>query len=273
MFYHQADNSLGGDLYNAFIYRGLEWQSHLHKGFEFVYVLRGEVYAEVGGKNYVVNCGKAMLITPFVTHAYHSSADCVAFVAVFSGNRIEDFSRLITGKVPDSPIFTLAPETLAYLEKFVIFPEQTPNARIYSDDKQAIRVDKPDDFRLKAVLYAVCSDFLSAVTLVTGTADYSLFRSMLDYIEENYAEDVTLADMASALGYDYRYVSRLFSKNFSVGFKTLVNQYRVDRAVALIRETTLSLSEVALDCGFQSIRTFNRAFKNITGVTPSELRN
>lgn len=238
-----------------------------------MYVLRGEVYAEVGGKNYVVNCGEAMLITPFVTHAYHSSADCVTFVAVFSGNRIEDFSRLIIGKVPDSPVFSLAHETLAYLEKFVIFPGQTSDAHVYPDDKHAIRVDKPNDFKLKAALYAVCSDFLSVITLVPGPADYSLFRNILDYIEANYTEDVTLADMASALGYDYRYVSRLFAKNFSVGFKTLVNQYRVDHAVTLIRETTLSLSEIAFNCGFQSIRTFNRAFKNITGVAPGELRN
>ena len=133
-------------------------------------------------------------------------------------------------------------------------------------------MDKPDDFRLKAAIYAVCSDFFAGSTLISERKDYSLFRDMLDYIETNYAEDVTLTGMAKALGYDYRYLSRLFGKNFSAGFKALVNQYRVDRAATLIRSTSRSLSDIAFACGFQSIRSFNRAFRDITGAAPSALR-
>lgn len=273
MFYHQTDNSLGGDLYNAYVYRGLVWQSHLHKSFEFTYVLSGKLHAEAGGKNYVVEAGKAMVITPFMAHSYRSDADCVAFVAVFSGSYAEDFTRLVTGKAPLSPVFVPAPETLTYIEKVMIFPGQKSDERAYPGQKEfAIRVDKPDDFRLKAAIYAVCADFSAAATLIAGPADYSLFSDMLDYIEANYAEDVTLTGMAKALGYDYRYLSRLFGKNFAAGFKTLVNQYRVDRAATLIRSTSRSLSDIAFACGFQSIRSFNRAFRDITGAAPSALR-
>jgi len=273
VFYHQTDNSLGGDLYNAYIYRGLVWQSHLHKGFEFTYVLSGELFAEAGGKNYVVGKGEAMLITPFTAHAYRSGADCVTFVAVFSGSYVEDFTRLVTEKSPLSPVFAPAPETLAYIEKVMIFPGQKSDERAYPGQKEfAIRVDKPDDFRLKAAIYAVCSDFFAGSTLISERKDYSLFRDMLDYIETNYDEDVTLTGMAKALGYDYRYLSRLFGKNFSAGFKTPVNQYRVDRAATLIRSTSRSLSDIAFACGFQSIRSFNRAFRDITGAAPSALR-
>ena len=273
MFYHQTDNSLGGDLYNAYIYRGLTWSTHLHKGFELTIVLRGELNAEIDDKNYVVGAGDALLITPFVTHAYRSAPDTVTFIAVFSGSYAEDVTRLVSGKVPACPTFTPATETLGYLEKFMIFPGQATNARVFPNEKEfAVRVDKPDDLRLKAAIYAACADFFARSTLIRGRKDYSLFRDMLDYIENNYTEDITLTGMADALGYDYRYLSRMFGKNFSAGFKTLVNQYRVDRAAALIRETTRSLSEIALVCGFQSIRSFNRAFRDITGRSPSDLR-
>ncbi len=273
MFYHQTDNSLGGELYNAYIYRGLTWNAHLHKGFELTIVLRGELNAEVDDKNYVVREGEALLITPFIAHSYRSDHDAVTFVAVFSGSYAEDVTRLVSGKVPACPVFTPAPETLGYLEKFMIFPGQEPAARVYPCEKEfAIAAARPDNFSLKAAIYAVCADFLGSATLIPGSKNYSLFRDMLDYIENNYTEDITLTGMADALGYDYRYLSRLFGKNFSAGFKTLVNQYRVDRAVALIRSTTLSLSEIALACGFQSIRSFNRAFGEITGFAPNDLR-
>ena len=77
--------------------------------------------------------------------------------------------------------------------------------------------------------------------------------------------------MASDLGYDYRYLSRVFNETMGVGFKTFVNQYRCDMVKSLISDTTLSLSEIALSSGFQSIRSFNRVFRQITGTSPSDL--
>ena len=192
---------------------------------------------------------------------------------VFSGNYVEDFSRAVAGKTPVCPIFTPSPETLGFLERFVVFPGKSDDERrLPSSDEFSILITPPEPMRLKASLYAACADFLASTTLASGAKSDSLVRDILNYVEKNYAEDITLVGMANALGYDYRYLSRLFGKSFSMNFKALVNQYRVDRAASLIRSTALSLSEIALSCGFQSIRSFNRAFKEITGATPGSLR-
>lgn len=273
MFFHQWHNSVGGDVYNAFLYRGLAWQTHIHKAFELALVLDGKITAEIGGEAYVVNTGEAALVTPFMTHAYRSEPDSVTFVMVFSGNYVEDFSRAVAGKTPVCPIFTPSPETLGFLERFVVFPGKSDDERrLPSPDEFSILITPPEPLRLKASLYAACADFLASTTLASGAKSDSLVRDILNYVEKNYAEDITLVGMANALGYDYRYLSRLFGKSFSMNFKALVNQYRVDRAASLIRSTALSLSEIALSCGFQSIRSFNRAFKEITGATPGSLR-
>ena len=46
--FHQADNSIGGEIYNAFIYRNTEWKNHIHKAFEFVLALSGKIEERFG---------------------------------------------------------------------------------------------------------------------------------------------------------------------------------------------------------------------------------
>ena len=47
---------------------------------------------------------------------------------------------------------------------------------------------------------------------------------------------------------------------------------RVERAVTLLRETSLSVAQTAQSCGFSNLANFNKAFKKITGMTPREYR-
>ena len=57
-------------------------------------------------------------------------------------------------------------------------------------------------------------------------------------------------------------------------FSMYLNHIRVNKAIDLIQNTDLSMTEIAMNCGFETIRNFNRVFKEIMGCTPSEyLRN
>ena len=91
-------------------------------------------------------------------------------------------------------------------------------------------------------------------------------------MEENYTDPITLHTLADTLSYEYHYLSRVLRENLHIRFRTLVNQYRCERAKEMITESDLSLSDVAMNCGFQSIRSFNRVFLEITGITPSAMR-
>ena len=57
-----------------------------------------------------------------------------------------------------------------------------------------------------------------------------------------------------------------------INLRQYINQYRVDHAKYLIVDTDESITDIALSCGFQSIRNFNRVFCRLTGMTPQELR-
>ena len=96
-----------------------------------------------------------------------------------------------------------------------------------------------------------------------------LIHRILDYLNVHYKENIRLCDVASVLGYEEHYVSRIFNKFFGKSFTSLVNEYRIYYARTLMRnDPSLTLAEVAFSSGFGSLRNFNRAYLSIVGKPP-----
>ena len=83
---------------------------------------------------------------------------------------------------------------------------------------------------------------------------------------------MTLAEIAESLGYEYCYFSRIFNKLFLMNFTDYINIYRFNAACAMLTETDMSVTDIAYESGFQSIRSFNNIFKSLSGVSPREYR-
>ena len=92
------------------------------------------------------------------------------------------------------------------------------------------------------------------------------------YIEENYKKPITLGELSAHLGYDYCYLSKAFKRLFSMPFNDYVNTFRTDCALDLLTKTNMTVTEIAFESGFQSIRSFNYVFKNQTGRSPADFR-
>ena len=93
---------------------------------------------------------------------------------------------------------------------------------------------------------------------------------ILSYIQDNLSSEITLQDVADHLGYSYFYISKRIAQGMNVPFTTLLSQYRVAKAKLLLDSGKYTISQAALASGFGSIRTFNRIFHTMTGMTPSQ---
>ena len=94
---------------------------------------------------------------------------------------------------------------------------------------------------------------------------------ILEYVSQNFQEDISLQSIARALGYNYQYLSKIFNRTMNINFKTLVNHYRFEYArQQLLNNPEKSISEIAFESGFQSIRSFNRIYREISGSTPNQ---
>ncbi|MBR6726869.1 MAG: helix-turn-helix transcriptional regulator, partial [Clostridia bacterium] len=84
---------------------------------------------------------------------------------------------------------------------------------------------------------------------------------------------ITMQDVARAIGYDHHYLSNLVQKGLGTTFRTLLNEYRISHAQYLLISGQDTVVSIADACGYDSLCSFNRNFKEITGTTPTAYRN
>jgi len=93
------------------------------------------------------------------------------------------------------------------------------------------------------------------------------------YIHDNYNKEISLDDLARLTNFSKYYFCSLFREFTGESFREYQNRLRIRRATELLRDTVLSVTDIAFACGFNDSNYFSRKFKQITGRTPSEARN
>lgn len=92
------------------------------------------------------------------------------------------------------------------------------------------------------------------------------------FVAQHYDEPIPLARAARVAGYGEKYFSTLFHQKTGVRFRDWLSSVRVGRAMRLLEQRNHSITGIALDVGFQDLRTFQRTFKKLTGMTPWEFK-
>ena len=98
------------------------------------------------------------------------------------------------------------------------------------------------------------------------------YKKIVNYIENNYQESVSLEQLAELIPCNSQYLCRFFKKISGETPIQYLIKYRVQQSCLMLRETRKSVSEIALDCGFDNISYFIRKFREIQGMTPGEYR-
>ena len=98
------------------------------------------------------------------------------------------------------------------------------------------------------------------------------FQCLLDYIEENYAENITLSDLSARWFFNRTYICDLFQKRLGVTLTQYVNDIRIKNAAWLLTNTNKDITHIAYKVGFSDARYFSRIFKKKYGMTCLEYR-
>lgn len=97
--------------------------------------------------------------------------------------------------------------------------------------------------------------------------------SFLDYINNHFHEsDLTLEQVSNYTGINERRIATTILENFKCNFKSYINQIRINESKRLLKESDLNIGEIAYKVGFNNQSHFNRVFKSIVGISPSEFR-
>lgn len=234
--YHQIDNNLN-------------FGTHIHSSAEYIYISSGEMILSVEGKQFTMKKGDAALILPNQAHSYKTPKESENYLCVFSTDYTPDFFEKYKLYEADNPVFR--------------FNEVST----YND----ILMNSKSPFQTKAMLYAICAVFEQRSTFHKRDQKfYDTIAEIVQYVEENYTKNISLRTLSEKLGYNYNYTSNLFNSTFGTSFLQLVNEYRISKAENLLRSTDLSVTEISIQCGYNSLRSFNRNYRAIKGKSPKK---
>ena len=229
----------------------LNYHVHLHKSFEFVYCVRGELTAVIDGRGYTLHPNDMILIPSTVLHSYKTETASELYALLFGRNVIRSFSALFNQHVPAKYVFQADSILCGMLLEYFSATAS--------------------DYAGRALLYRACDAFLDGNSFVEKEHEADdIAVKMIEYIQENFREELTLHDFARYIDYNYYYVSKLIKRNFDVSFTQLLSEYRVAHVKMLLEDGNCRITDAALASGFSSIRNFNRVFMEIAGVTPRE---
>jgi YesN/AraC family two-component response regulator len=123
----------------------------------------------------------------------------------------------------------------------------------------------------KAFFHRFLSRSAAAVQAKKSETDV-MTKFVMEYVEANYGNDLSLDAIAGKLGITGPYLSTYFKEKTGTNFSDYILNVRLNKAAEMLRETDLKVQEIASLVGYYTVASFNRVFKRFAGVTPSEFR-
>lgn len=100
----------------------------------------------------------------------------------------------------------------------------------------------------------------------------SRYKQIISYMESHYGDSVTLSQLADAAGCNSQYLCRFFREITGLSPIRYLITYRIEQSCLMLLETTKTVLEISLDCGFDNVSYFIRQFRRLKGCTPKEYR-
>ncbi|MFI3173062.1 MAG: response regulator [Eubacteriales bacterium] len=134
--------------------------------------------------------------------------------------------------------------------------------------------DVMQNMNRKADFIAFLYDMLQKIQNMIEEDDGNhIVKQVKRYLKQNYAEDISMSDMARELGISVNYLSALFKKVTGETLKDYRIFLRMEKAMDLLRNSNEQISSIALIVGYDNEQYFSRFFKQKIGCTPSQYRN
>lgn len=209
------------------------------------------------GKEQLLQTGDLYISFPNQIHYYKSLETVRGFVIIVSADLFSDLKGVFSKKIPQSP---------------VIKREDLPKDTKHRIDKIYDCLQIGQKLSLAAAngyMQSLLAEALQGKTLINSPIETDSVRKILLYCLENYTEPITLDSIAKALYLSRYYISHIFTERLNISFPDFINGLRIEHACRIL-SVGCNITEIAFASGFGSIRSFNRNFEQIMGMTPSQ---
>lgn len=230
--------------------------------FTLLCVREGQGMLEASGLAYALSAPHGIFTFPGVEYELHNSADRPMHLTWlrFSGYLVEHYLKR-ADITREKPVFGDEKwEISDRLQGIYEASQKLPNRYC----------------RMMAGLYDIFSCLLDRdeshlYVNIVDNANYFAIRAA-EYIERNYAKNISVDEIAAALGISRKQLYSVFNDTVKMPPKQYLIYYRIEKACESLKLSTLSIQEISEAVGYASQFYFAKEFKRLTGVTPSEYR-
>ncbi len=256
--------------------------AHIHTAVEILYVTKGEFKIDTDGEEAFAHAGDIVLFRSNTVHSiYHLDNSCgeyyvlklpshFLFQTFKGGNSADCIMPLLKVQNGDKVIFTAdeIPDTIKALWENMI-------SEYNSDKPMMFPMEKAYACAFAVSMYR---EFFSNES--KQNSDMNVNESMIpliyesvEYINENYASDISPVECAKRANLSYSYYAKLFRAVVGKSFKEYLTALRLSKAHNILLVTDLTVTDISLSCGYKSPAHFAAEYKKYYGVTPRETRS
>ena len=249
---------------------------HEHEFIEIVYITHGKCRQEIDGVGYDAEQGDLFFINYGSMHAF-CSEEAFGYVNVCFSPEV-----MVDGLITKENAFSLLSLT-AFNE--ICGNAENPKISFEGDERRQIEEilsAMHEECRTKGMAWGrvvesyfnvLIAKMLRKTQAGIRTEEMGdVWKELSSYIDANLEGDLTLEALASKCFYNPSYFSRVFKEKYRMSLVEYVNRKRLERAIELLRQTTLPIDEISARVGYSGRGHFYHAFSKYIGGQPSDYR-
>ncbi len=235
--------------------------SHLHYHIELALVFNGHTRITVDSQPYEVRGGDLVVVFPNQIHSFETVEREKYILMIVNPDIMPEFMGQLTACLPNCNVVKDAMsdgelKTLAY----------KISDTYYGDESFK-------DIILRGYFLAFFGKLLGKLEMRdVQSRDYHVLGMILNYCINHSEKPLSLNVLERELHISKYYISHIMSNKLHIGFNDYINSLRVSNACKKLEKTDHTITEISEIVGFNTLRTFNRAFLKQMGMTPSEYR-
>ncbi len=251
------------------------YELHWHKEFELLLILQGTVELTMNGTCHTLQEDDLFLINPGAIHSTSGDKENVIIAIQIDPEFCSKTYPALSSAGfiwPSSPEKSLPNDFCAELRTCV--------AKMVEE----YRLGKPGmTLAIEGLLYQLVLSLVRHVPRQSEKGDSSKNKNenlqreriikITEYLHEHYADKITLDELAQKEHLSRHHLSRFFKTQLGISFQDYLHTLRLNKAIKLLPNPKIRISDVALDSGFANVKSFCKVFKDCYGLTPSEYRN
>ncbi len=241
---------------------------HWHDRIELLRIDKGQMNVTCGNNEFVAYEGECIIINPKEVHsAVAINGDVEYTCLMFELTPLSD--NIYYGNRFINPL----------LYRQLRFKNRIMDSRINEMIDNFEKLNKDDSpsvsFHIDAGILLLLSYLIENCinTDYTKRSSDLVFTEVVDYIDNHFADNITIPFLAQRFGYDNSYFCRKFKAQTGLTCVEYINALRLDQAAIMLKGTKAPISEIAITCGFSDANYFSRCFKEKYGISPSKWRD